>query len=247
MVDREAAVRVAVVSDAQVGAVFQHGGLERTEVGGAHAVVDVQAVRVGADDHDVRAGILEEFGGTTAGGPVRAVEHDLEAFQALRGDGPQVEDVAVLGVGEATDASDAGRLGTFEAELHLGLDRVFDLIRELVAAAGEELDAVVRRRVVGGGDHDAEVGFQIRHQEGCGRGGQHTGVIDVHTGAGEPGFDGGGDELATGPRITRDDGAWPAAVAVVMTQHHGRGLGQLHGQFSGQQSVRKASDAVGSK
>ena len=45
VVHGEAAVGVAVVGDAQVGAVLHHGGLERAQVGGADAVVDVQAVR----------------------------------------------------------------------------------------------------------------------------------------------------------------------------------------------------------
>ncbi len=43
-VDRQAAVGVAVVGDAEVGAVLDDGGLEPVQVGGAAAVVDVEPV-----------------------------------------------------------------------------------------------------------------------------------------------------------------------------------------------------------
>ena len=45
----QAAVRVAVVRDAEVRAVLDDGGPQPLQVGGAAAVVDVQPVRVGAD------------------------------------------------------------------------------------------------------------------------------------------------------------------------------------------------------
>ena len=48
-VDRQAAVGVAVVGDAQVGAVLDHGRPQRVEVVGAAVVVDVEPVRLGVD------------------------------------------------------------------------------------------------------------------------------------------------------------------------------------------------------
>ena len=130
----------------------------------------------------------------------------------------------------------------------LRLDGVFDVVRELLAAAGEELDAVVRRRVVGGGQHDAEIGVEIGHQVGGRRGGKNTGVIDVDSGAGKPGFDGGGEELATGSGVPGDDGAGPLAVGcAVMAEYDGGGLGELHSQLGGEQSVRETAHAICSK
>ena len=55
-VDREAAVGVAVVRDAEVGAVLDDGGAQRVEVGRAAAVVDVETVRLGVDRDDLGAG-----------------------------------------------------------------------------------------------------------------------------------------------------------------------------------------------
>ena len=59
------------------------------------------------------------------------------------------------------------------------------LVGELVAAAGEELDAVVGHGVVAGGEHHAEVGAErageIRHR----RRGQHADAQHVHARAGQ--------------------------------------------------------------
>ncbi len=57
VVDGEAAVGVAVVGDAEVGAVVHDRGREGLEVGRADAVVDVEAVGVGADHGDAGAGV----------------------------------------------------------------------------------------------------------------------------------------------------------------------------------------------
>ena len=229
-------------------AVLHNGFLERAKVRGADAVVDVVAVRVGADDHDVRAGVLEDLRRAAAGGAVGAVQHHLDALQAVRQRAQQVDDVAVLGVGEALDAAHVAADGAHGLLAHLGLDGVFDVVRELLAAAGEELDAVVRRRVVGRGDHHAEVGVQVGHQVGRGRRGQDAGVVDVDAGAGEPRLDGCGDELAAGARVTGHHGARPAAVGVaVVAEHDGGRLGQLHRQLRRQQAVSQAPDTICSK
>ena len=144
-----------------------------------HAVVDVEAVRFGADDDHLGAGVLEDLGRAAAGGAVGAVQDHLEAVQAVRERAEQVHDVAVLGVGEALDAAHVAADRAVRLLGQLRLDGVLDVVGELLAAAGEELDAVVRGRVVGGGDHHAEVGVEVRHEVRRGRGGQHAGVVDV--------------------------------------------------------------------
>ena len=83
-VDREAAVGVAVVGDADVGAVLEHGVRQRVEVRRADAVVDVEAVGVGADHGDLRAGVAERLGRDAGCRAVRAVEHDVQAVEAVR-------------------------------------------------------------------------------------------------------------------------------------------------------------------
>ena len=191
---------------------------------------------------------LKTCGREAARRAVGAVEHDLQAVQAVRERAEQVDDVAVLGVGEALDAPDlaADRAERLLAELFL--DGVFHGVRELLAAAGEELDAVVRGGVVRGGDHHAEVGVQVGHQVGRGRGRKHAGVVDVDPGAGEPRLHGGRDELTAGAGVPRNHGTGPRSVGIaVMAKHDGGGLSQLQRQLGGQQAVRQAPDTICSK
>ena len=132
----------------------------------------LQAVGLGADDHDVGAGVLEDLRRAAAGGAVGAVQDHLQAVEAVRKGAQEVDDVAVLGVGEALDAAHVAADGPERLLAHLLLDGVLHLVGEFLAAAGEELDAVVRSRVVGGGDHHAEVRFQVGHEVGRRRGGR---------------------------------------------------------------------------
>ena len=252
-VDREAAVGVAVVGDAEVGAVLEHGGLQLVEVGRADAVVDVHAVGVGADDDDLGAGVREGLGRDARGGAVGAVEHDLDAVEAVRQRAEQVHDVAVLGVGEPADAADAvaGRRELLLAEVRL--DAVFDLVGELRAAEGEELDAVVGRRVVRRGDHHAEVGADAVDQERRRGGRDDAGVEHVDAGAREAGRDRGGEELAGDARVARDDGDRAAARRRgvrrrgALGEHGGSRLGEAQGQVSREFTVGQAPDPVGSE
>ena len=78
VVDREAPVGVAVEGEAGVRAVLEHGGLERTEVGGAAAVVDVEPVRLGADGDHLGTGGPQRPGAGLEGRAVGAVEDHLE-------------------------------------------------------------------------------------------------------------------------------------------------------------------------
>jgi hypothetical protein len=159
-----------------------------------------------------------------------------------------VDDVAVLGVGEALDAANFAAHGPEGLLAHLLLDGVLNLVRELLAAAGKELDPVVRCRIVGRGDHHAEVGVQVSHEVGRRGGGEDTGVVDVNAGAGKPRFHGGGDELAAGAGVPRHHGPRPRTVSgAFMAKHDGGGLGQLQCELGSQEAVRQATDTVCSK
>lgn len=116
------------------------------------------------------------------------------------------------------------------------LDTVLQLVGELVAAAREELDAVVRHRVVAGGQHHAEVGAQrageMRHRGG----GQHADPQDVDARARQTGDDRGLQELARSPRVTTDHGhrAVPLErprLAEHMSRRHGESERELGRQI----------------
>ena len=156
VVHGQAAVRVAVMRDAEVRTVLHHSGFEGSQVGGPDAVVDVQTVRFGADHHYLGSGVGEHLRRAAARGTVRAIQDDFQALKPMGKGAEQMNNVPVLGVREPLDAADLAAGGAPRFLPELRLDGILDLVRQLLAAAGEELDSVVRRGVVGGGEHDAE-------------------------------------------------------------------------------------------
>ena len=112
-VDGQAAVGVAVVRDAQVGAVRADGVAQRAEVGGPDAVVDVEPVRLGVQRDDLGAGPAVRLGGDDRRGAVGAVDHDPQPGERARGGGEQVVDVALdrrrAGRGPGRSSAPVGR------------------------------------------------------------------------------------------------------------------------------------------
>ena len=225
VVNGQAAVGVAVVGDAQVRAVVQHGCLQAFKVRGAVAVVDVDAVGLGADDHHLGTGGVEDLRGAAAGSAVGAVQDDLQPVEPVGQGLQQVHDVAVLGVREATDPShvraDRAVLGLVQGRL----DGVLQGVVELLAAAGQELDPVVGSRVVRGGDHHPEVGIQVGHQIGCSRRRKGSCIMHIDAGGREPGLNGSREEVPTDPRVLGDHRHRTTPVVYLFVpQHHGGGL-----------------------
>jgi hypothetical protein len=147
-----------------------------------------------------------------ARGAVRAVDDDAQPVEPVRCRGEQAGDVAVRGVHQPVHAADAGAGRALPGLVEAPLDGVLELVRQLVPAAREDLDAVVRHRVVRGGEHHAEVRAGTRHEGGDARRRQHAGVVDVHPGARQAGDHGGGQELpeARGSRPMTARGRWPS-------------------------------------
>ena len=249
-VDREAAVRVAVVRDPEVGADLAHRRLQPLEVRRAGALVDVEPVRVGADHGDPRPGVLEHLRRCARGGAVRRVDDDVQAVQAVRQRAEQVQHVAVLGVGEAADAADvaAERGELLGAERRL--DAVLDVVRELDPAVAEELDAVVGRGVVRGRDHHPEVGVDVADQERARRRRDHPGVEHIDPGGREAGGDRRAQELAADPGVARQHRRRAAPrgavlVGVPASGEHRRGrLGEVEGELRGDVAVGEPADPV---
>ena len=218
-------------------------------MGGAVAVVDVEPVRGRADHDDLRAGGAERLGRAAGGRTVCAVQDDLEPVQPVREGLQEVEDVAVLGVREDAHAAHVRALGPSRRHaLEVADDLVLLRVGQLLAAAREELDAVVRGRVVGGGDHHAEVGVQVPHEIGGGGGRQHARIPHVHAGGRQARLHGGRDELTADARVPGHDGDRASAGVEGLRAEDGRGgLGQLDGQLHGEGLVGQATDAIGSE
>ncbi len=150
---------------------------------------------------------------------MRAIDHDLEPVepQAAREARFHELDVAPAGIVEALGAAQALRRRALPAgALDLRLDRLLDLVRELVAIGAEQLDAVVLVGIVRGRDHDAGIGAQGPRQHGDGGRRQRPDQDHVHAHGDEAGGERGLDQVAREPRILADDDE----VAVVAAAQH---------------------------
>ena len=121
------------------------------EVGRAAARVDVPPVGLDADCGHLGAEAPERIGRDARHRSVRAVEPDRQARQ-VRAEADDRGEVVLLRALEPLDRASAGS-GSVEE----GLDRLVVLVRELLASRPEDLHPVVLRRVVRGGDDDAEI------------------------------------------------------------------------------------------
>src|SRR5690606_12522219 len=210
-------------------------------------VVDVAAVRGGVDDDDVGPRLAQRERGDVAGRAVGAVDGDAQALQRPAGGGHEVVDVgAVGGPGVLLDAAHAVPDGSLPAGAQARLDGVLDGVLELVAAAGEELDAVVGHRVVGGGDDHTEVDVGRRGEVRDAGGGQHAHLDDVEASAGQARGDGAGEEVSGDTGVASDDGAGTAALGGRGEHPRGRGP-QLERELGGDVPVGESAHAVGSE
>src|SRR5581483_6178738 len=157
LVDREQPVAVTVEGDAEIELAARHGSLQRREVGRAAADVDVRPVRSVPDRGHRSAELLECLRRESRVGAVRAVDGDAHAAQVRTEALEDVREVAVGGDADAIDLTAAAR-----RLVEQPLDLLLRGVTELAPHAVEELDAVVLRRVVGGGDDDAEVEAEQR-------------------------------------------------------------------------------------
>ncbi len=125
------------------------------------------------------------------------------------------------------------------------LDRDLDGVVELVAAAGEELDAVVGHRVVRGREHHAEVGAERAGEVGDAGGRQDAEQEHVDARRGEAGDDRSLEELPGDAGVAAYHGqrAVPGERAA-LGEDMGRRNGEVQGQLSGQLTVGQAPDPV---
>ena len=245
MVDGQAAVGVAVEGEPDVGAVLEHGRADGVEVGGAAAVVDVEAVGRGVDRDHLGAGVLQGARPDVVRRTLGAVEHDGETRERVVDRPHQVRGVLVHGGRVDGHAADVGTGRAVELLDQTALDGDLDGVVELEAAAGEELDAVVGHRVVRGGQHDAEVGSEGLGEVGDARGRQHAEQQDVDARGREAGDHRGLQELPGDAGVAAHHGqrAVPLELAEV-GEHVGGGDGQVQGQAGGEVTVGQAADAV---
>ena len=156
-IDRQAAVGVAVVGDAHVGAETHDGFREMVEVVRAHAVVRMSRPSGRHSMTVSSAPASRKASRDNPGcGPVRAVEHDVQAVEPMRHRRQQVHEVAILRVGEAPDASDLRPVGSHLSPCMCSSMRRSTTSGSFTPPRANTLIPVVGSRVVRCGDHDAE-------------------------------------------------------------------------------------------
>ena len=248
-VDGEEPIGVAVVRNADIGAVRDHGGLEVAKMGGATAVVDVEAV--GARMNLDHLGACEAVGlrGHPAGRAVGAVDHHAQAVEAVRKRGHEVGHVVGAGVGEISDPAHRGTDRPVPRLAEPRLDAVLEVVGQLVATTGEELDAVVGHGIVRGGEHHPDVGAVARGEPRHRRGRENTYPNHVDSGACEPRNDGGLEELAGRTGVTTDDGEGTCPLAIVssLSQDVSRSHRQVERELGGELTVGQAPHSVGAE
>src|SRR5690625_1942922 len=108
LVNRETPIGVPIEGDARIRLVLHDGRLERAEVGGSHAVIDVQAIRLSGQQNDFGARRAQGCGADGAGRAVRAVDDNFQAIEAVGRGGYQVIKIGADHVRFGRDATHIG-------------------------------------------------------------------------------------------------------------------------------------------
>ena len=245
-VDGEHAVAVAVESQAEVESVGRDDLLERADVRGTAARVDIGPVGLGEEHGDVGARLGERQRRRLRHGAVRAVEDDLHAAEIQRDAAHDVPHVTLDGSLQVLCGAEpvAGQRPQIVVR-DVRLDLSFFLVAQLDAGAGEELDAVVGEGVVRGADDDAGVGATLVDQRGEPRRWDHAGDLHARAAASEAGHQARFEHRPRQARVAADHEQ--RVRAGLVRQHDRRRTPDLHGELGREQLAGYAADAVGAK
>ena len=187
-------------------------------------------------------------GATSLAAPCAGVQNHVQAVQTVRQSGQQMGDVSGRAVLERAHPADIGAGGPVPGLVQACLDGILELVGQLVAAAREELDAVVRHRVVGGREHGAHVSASVSDEERDGRSRQYPCVQDIDPGGGQPRDGRRRQELSGSPGVAADDRRRSMMVeGTDLSKHVGRRHRKIKNELSGHMLVRKPANAIGAK
>ena len=183
-------------------------------VGGTDAVIDVAPVRVDPDAHDLGPELIQHIRRGAIGGAIGAIDHDLKPVQPLTGreGGLGIFDIAPAPVIDALGAADILRLGGDDVARDDAFDLGLGLVRQLEAVGAKELDAIIRRRVVAGGNHDPHIRPHRAGQKPHRRRRHRPQKQHVHARAGQPRRQRVFQHIARKPRVLADDDAVAAQI-----------------------------------
>ena len=244
----KAAVSIAVKGNAAVKAAFHHGLFQIFQMGTAHALVDVLAVRLNADKGALCAQTGEQLLCHGSRSAVCAVDADPQAGQIAVDGLIQVIHIVLQAVIAAVHTAHLGtglQLNARAIIVDVGFDLVLHLVRQLIAGTGKDLDAVELHRIVGGRDHDAGIGIVLAHQIGHSGRWQNAQTFHIRTHAAQTGGQGCFQHIAGLAGVLADQDA--RTVAGAAGQHRSSAAADLHCQLTGQVCACNTAHAIGSK
>ena len=188
MVNHDQTVTVTIKGNPQISLALQHLGNQCVRRSRTNTIVDVETIRGTAHGDHFSTQLAENRRRNVVSSAMTAVHHHFHPIQIhVGGEGALAEfDIATGGIINAHRFAKFGRLDTLELVIQLGFDSQLDIIGQLGAVGGEELDAVVVIGVVGCTDDDAGFGTEGASQVGNRRGGHGSHQYGFETGGGEP-------------------------------------------------------------
>ena len=163
----------------------------------------------------------------------------------MGGEGALAElDVTAGGIVDALRLAKFGGLHALELVIQLGLDGQLHFIGQLGAIGGEELDAVVVIRVVGGADDDASLGTEGASQVGHRRRRHGAHQYGLEARSGEARFQRRFQHVAGDPGVLADQ----HLLGALLGEHLAGGPTQLHHEIRGDRKFANlAADTIGAK
>ena len=178
--DEEGAIGIAIEGDTKTSAFGDDAFLQTFEMERTAAIVDVAAVGRYAHGENIRAERAEKFGTKLVGGAIGAIENDTEPGKVGSRKNATAKKIEIFGVEGCVGDEERGVFRRrIEAVLEdIGFELFFDRIGEFHAGVREKLDAIVVKRIVGGGNNDAGLKIVLADEAGDAGGGYDTGESD---------------------------------------------------------------------
>ena len=212
-------------------------------------MIDVEAVRLDVDGDDLGAEFPQRRRRDLVAGAIGAIHDDSQARQRHRAGQRALGelDVAIMNAVDTLGAAETIRIGQRHVDIVVEhrFDTPFDLVRKLVAVGAEKLDAVVEIGIVGGRDHDADVGAQRADEHGDRRSWDGAEQEHVHAGGGKARHHGILDHVTGEPGVLAEH---DAVTMVAALKRQAGGHADLHRHFRRhRKGVRLAANAVRSE
>ena len=168
-VNYQAAVGVAVIGDTYMSANLDNLLLQSLQMSGAAAVVDVDAVRLVENCHNLSTETAQDNRCDFAVGTVGAVHNNLQTVQLSISSAQNVLNIQcgqILFMNNLADAAAAYCLSVINRCSNDSCNFVLYCVRQLVTCLREEFDAVVFKRIVRSRNYYTGVSLNLTGQKG---------------------------------------------------------------------------------